>query len=44
MRTKTIGFAIAALAAAVASGQRPAIAQAQNKAAYEGKAPDGGAD
>ena len=44
MRTRTIGFAIAALAAAVASGQRPAITQAQNKAAYEGKAPDGGAD
>jgi hypothetical protein len=44
VRTKTIGFAIAALAAAVASGQRPAITLAQNKAAYEGKAPDGGAD
>jgi hypothetical protein len=43
VRTKTIGFAIAALAAAVASGQGPAI-QAQNKAAYEGRAPDGGAD
>jgi hypothetical protein len=28
----------------VASGQRPAITQAQNKAAYEGKAPDGSAD
>ena len=44
MRTKTIGFAIAAVAAAVASGQGPAVTQAQNKAAYEGKAPDGGAD
>ena len=44
MRTKTIGFAIAAVAAAVVSGQGPAVTQAQNKAAYEGKAPDGGAD
>ena len=44
MRTKTIGFAIAALAAAVASGQGPTSTQTQNKAAYEGKAPDGGAD
>jgi hypothetical protein len=44
VRTKTIGFAIAALVAAVASGQGLAVTQAQNKAAYEGKAPDGGAD
>ncbi len=44
MHTRTIGFAIAALAAAVASGQGPTSAQTQNKAAYEGKAPDGGAD
>jgi hypothetical protein len=44
VRTKTIGFAIAALVGAVASGQGPAVTQAQNKAAYEGKAPDGGAD
>jgi hypothetical protein len=32
------------VAAAVVSGQGPAVTQAQNKAAYEGKAPDGGAD
>jgi hypothetical protein len=44
VHTRTIGFAIAALAAAVASGQGPAVTQAPNKAAYEGKAPDGGAD
>ena len=44
MRTRTIGFAIAALAAAVVSGQGPAVTQAPNKAAYEGKAPDGGVD
>jgi len=44
VRTKTIGFAIAALAAAMASGQGPTSTQTQNKAAYEGKAPDGGAD
>ena len=44
MHTKTIGFAIAALIAAAASGQGPAVTSAQNKAAYEGKAPDGGAD
>jgi hypothetical protein len=44
VRTKTLGVAIAALVAAVASGQGPAVTQAQNKAAYEGKALDGGAD
>jgi len=44
MRTRTIGFALAALAGAVAFGQGPAVTPAQNKAAYEGKAPDGGAD
>ena len=44
VRTSTIGFAIAALVAAVASGQSPAVTQSQNKAAYEGKALDGGAD
>jgi len=44
VRTRTIGFAIAALAAAVVSGQGPAVTQAPNKAAYEGKAPDGGVD
>jgi hypothetical protein len=44
VRANTIGFAIAALAAAAASGQRGAVPQAQNEAVYEGKAPDGGAD
>jgi len=44
VRSLAIGFAIAALAAAMASGQGPALTQGQNKAAYEGKAPDGGAD
>lgn len=44
MRSKTLGVAIAALIAVVAFGQGPALTQAQNKAAYEGKALEGGAD
>jgi hypothetical protein len=44
VRTKTLGVAIAALIVLTATGQNPAITQAQNKAAYPGKPLDAGGD